>query len=75
MKQQKKEKLHSRILLENPYDIETLLEAIVIASQNSKEIIFMDRLISHMRLNPTIDTTELSYNILRELEILTLEKT
>jgi hypothetical protein len=75
MKQQKKEKPRSRILLENPYDIETILESIAIASRNSKEILFMDRLISHVRLDPTIDTTELSYNILRELELLKLEKT
>lgn len=74
MKQQKKEKPRSRILLENPYDIETALEAIIIASKSSKEILFMDRFIAHIRLDPTIDTTELSYNILRELELLKLEK-
>ena len=74
MKQQKKEKPRSRILLENPYDLETVLESIAIASRDSKEILFMDRLISCVRLNPTVDTTELSYNILRELELLKLEK-
>jgi hypothetical protein len=74
MKQQKKEKPRSRILLENPYDLETVLESIAIASRDSKEILFMDRLISRVRLNPTVDTTELSYNILRELELLKLEK-
>ena len=75
MKQQKKEKPRSRILLENPYDLETILESITIASRDSKEILFMDRLIARIRLDPTVDTTELSYNILRELELLKLEKT
>ena len=75
MKQQKKEKPRSRILLENPYDLETILESITISSRDSKEILFMDRLIAHIRLDPTVDTTELSYNILRELELLKLEKT
>lgn len=74
MKQQKKEKPRSRILLENPYDLETVLESIAIASKNSKEILFMDKLIAHIRIDPTIDTTELCYNILRELELLKLEK-
>jgi len=74
MKQQKKEKPHSRILLENPYDLETVLESITIASRNSKEILFMDKFIACIRLDPTIETTELSYNILRELELLKLEK-
>jgi hypothetical protein len=74
MKQEKKEKPRSRILLENPYDIETILESIIIASKGSKEILFMDKLIAQIRLDPTIDTTELSYNILRELELLKLEK-
>jgi hypothetical protein len=75
MEQERKEKYQKRILFENPYDIETILQSLSIASQNGREIIFMDRLISHIRLDPTIETTELSYNILRELELLKLEKT
>lgn len=74
MKQKKKEKPHSRVLLENPYDIETLLESLLIASHHGKDIIFMDSFTAQLRKNPDADITELSYNILRDLNLLKLEK-
>lgn len=75
MKQEKKEKLHRNILLENPYDTETILESIIIAAKDGKDILFVDKLIANLRQDPKTDTVELSYNILRELELLKLEKT
>lgn len=62
------------IFLENPYDIETLFESLSIASSNDKELLYMDRLVAHLRLDPLADLTTINYNILRELEVLKLEK-
>lgn len=74
MKQKKKEKTYSRVLSENPYDIETILESISIASISGKEIVFMDTLLFQLKKDPELDITELSYNILRDLNLLKLEK-
>lgn len=63
-----------RILLENPYDLETIFESLSIASYSDKELLFIDRLIAGVRLDPEIEITELSYNILRDLKLLKLEK-
>lgn len=63
-----------RVFLESPYDIETVFESLSIASRHDKELVYMDRLIAHLRLDPIGDLTEINYNILRELGILKLEK-
>jgi hypothetical protein len=73
MEQKRKEKLHSRILLENPYDIETILESLHIASAAGKEIHFMDKIINQIRNEPKIDTTEMCYKVLKDLNLLKLE--
>ena len=70
MEQKRKEKLHSRILLENPYDIETVLESLTIASSSGKEIHFMDKFINQIRTEPQSDTTEVSYKILQDFNLL-----
>lgn len=70
MEQQRKEKLNNGILRENPYDIETILESLYLASKNGKEIHFMDKLIDQIKTKPKIDITELCYNILLELNLL-----
>ena len=61
-----------RVFLENPYDIETILESITIASRSGKEIIFLDRLITGMRKTPDSDMTKLSYDILSDLQLIQL---
>jgi hypothetical protein len=66
-----KKKAQSRqIFLENPYDIETIFEALSIASNNDKEFIYMDRLISHLRMSPEEDLTNINFKILEELHLL-----
>lgn len=70
MEQKRKEKLHNSILLENPYDIETVLESLKLASSKGKEIHFMDKFINQLRTNLSGDTTEISYKILQDLELL-----
>jgi len=63
-----------RIFLENPYDLETVFESLSIASDHGKELLFMDKFISYIRLNPEEETTNACYNVLRSLDILKLEK-
>lgn len=72
-KQQKRKKEHSRVFCENPYDLETLFESLSLASAHDKELIFVDRLLSYIRLDPTAEITDISFKILRELEIVKLE--
>lgn len=65
------EKTHKRqIFLENPYDIETVFEALSIASYNDQEFIYMDRLISYLRMDPEEDLTNINFKILKELKLL-----
>lgn len=63
----------SRIFHENPYDLETLFEALSAASEKDKELVFVDRLITFLRLDPQADITNLSFKILRDLDIVKLE--
>jgi uncharacterized protein (DUF1015 family) len=55
---------------ENPYDMETVLESIKIASQNGIEILFMDKLICELRRDGDTDIIKISYEILEELKTL-----
>jgi hypothetical protein len=72
--QTKQEKASSRIFLENPYDLETIFESMSIASEHNKELLFMDKFISQLRINPKEEVTNICYNVLRSLDILKLEK-
>lgn len=69
-----KQKAQPRVFYENPYDIETMFESLSIASKNNKELIFIDRLISLLRLNPEADLTTISFRVLSDLEIVKLDK-
>jgi hypothetical protein len=75
MNNQKEKQKHSpsRIFYENPYDLETLFEALSTASEKNKELIFVDQLITLLRLDPQADITNISFSILRDLEIIKLE--
>jgi hypothetical protein len=70
----KKKVVSTRILCENPYDIETFFESFSIASKNEKELIYIDRLITALRLNPFGDLTEINYKILMDLGLIKLPK-
>jgi hypothetical protein len=63
---------NKRIFLESSYDIETIFEAFSVASEHDKELQFMDRLIANLRMQPDGDLVEISYNILRSLNLTTL---
>lgn len=64
----------TKILYENPYDLENIFESLNIASRHDKELLYMDRLIATLRLDPTGDITNINYNILRDLELIKLKK-
>jgi hypothetical protein len=55
---------------ENPYDIETVFEALSSSTDKDKELLFVDRLISSLRHDPKAEITTLCYDILRELNII-----
>lgn len=58
------------VFLENPYDIETLFETLSIAYEQEKELLYMDRLIATIRLDPEGDLTDINYNILKDLKLI-----
>jgi transcription initiation factor TFIIIB Brf1 subunit/transcription initiation factor TFIIB len=69
MKQENKEKRVHRIYYENPYDIETFFEGLQLASKHNKELQYVDRFITHLRLDPTQEVTTITFNILRDFGI------
>lgn len=62
----------TRVFRENPYDLETIFESMSIASNNDKELIYVDKLITELRLNPDGDLTGINYRILNELNLIKL---
>jgi hypothetical protein len=70
----KKEKASSRIFLENPYDLEVVFESMSIASDHNKELLFMDKFVSSIRESPNEDITNICFKVLRNLDIIKLEK-
>lgn len=64
----------TKILYENPYDLENIFESLNIASRHDKELLYMDRLIATLRLDPAGDITNINYNILRDLELIKLKR-
>jgi hypothetical protein len=62
----------TRVFRENPYDLETIFETLSIASSNDKELIYVDRLITELRLNPDGDLTSINYRILNDLNLIKL---
>lgn len=64
----------SRAFYENPYDINTFFEALSIAAKNEKEYIFMDRFLTHMRLDPLQEISTVAFNVLtKDLELVKFE--
>lgn len=68
----KKKVKATRIFRENPYDLETIFETLSIASRHDKELIYIDRLIAELRLNPEGDLTNINYRILLDLGLIKL---
>lgn len=56
------------VFKENPYDVETILESFSVAADYDMELLYMDRLINSLRMNPDCDVTNISYLILKDLK-------
>jgi hypothetical protein len=54
------------IFYENPYDIETFFEGMNIAIEHGKEFQYIDRFITHMRIDPLQDTADISFKVLSQ---------
>jgi hypothetical protein len=63
-----------KVFLENPYDLETILESMSLASDSDKTLVFLDKLIAGIRLDPLVEISTLSYKILQQLNIIKLQK-
>lgn len=74
MKQENKEKRVHRIFYENPYDIETFFEGLQLASKHNKELQYIDRFITHLRLDPNQEVTAITFNILRDFGVIQYDK-
>lgn len=61
------------IFLENPYDMQCVLEGLKIAEDGNKQLLYVDRLLATMRLDPDADIVNVSYRILNDLNLLKLE--
>lgn len=61
------------IFLENPYDIQCILDGLKIAQKRNKELLYMDRLLATLRLDPEGDIVNICYRILLDLNLLKLE--
>jgi hypothetical protein len=64
----------TRVLCENPYDLENVFESLSIASKNDKELLYIDRLIAMLRLDPYADITTINYKILKDLDLIKIPK-
>ena len=64
----------TRVLRENPYDLENVFESLSIASSGDKELIYIDRLIATLRLDPQAEITTINHKILTELELIKTPK-
>lgn len=64
----------TRVLCENPYDLENIFESLSIASRNDKELLYVDRLIATIRLDPLGDITAINYKILKDLDLINIPK-
>lgn len=62
------------IFYENPYDIETFFEGLEVAGRAGKELQYVDRFISHLRMDPLQDASDVVFKVLnRDLNILPFE--
>jgi hypothetical protein len=68
-----RKKNRQKVYNENPYDLETFFESMSIASDNEKELLFVDRLISLLRSNPDQDLADLSFQTLRDLKLIDIK--
>lgn len=61
------------IFMENPYDIQCILDGLKIAESKNKQLLYIDRLLATLRLDPEEDIVNISYRVLLDLNLLKLE--
>jgi hypothetical protein len=54
--------------------LENVFESLNIASIHDKELLYIDRFIATLRLDPSGDIININYNILRDLGIIKLKR-
>lgn len=62
-----------QIFLENPYDVQCVMDCMKIAKTQNKELVFLDKLLATLRLDSEGDIINISYRILMDLKLLKLE--
>lgn len=63
-----------QIFLENPYDVQCVMDCMKIAKTQNKELVFLDKLLATIRLDSEGDIINISYRILMDLKLLKLEQ-
>lgn len=63
----------SRVYLEDPFDLETFLEALHIARSNGQELRFLDLSMNILRLDPCIAVTDLAFIALEKLDLIDMK--
>lgn len=61
------------VFLENPYDLQSILDCLKIAKNHNKELIYLDRVIATLRLDPEGDVVNISYRTMIDLGLIKLE--
>jgi hypothetical protein len=62
-----------QIFVENPYDVQCVLDCMKIAKAQNKELVFLDKLLATLRIDSDGDIVNISYRILMDLKLLKLE--
>jgi hypothetical protein len=62
-----------QIFLENPYDVQCVMECMKIAKTQNKDLVYLDKLLATIRLDSECDIVNVSYRIMMDLKLLKLE--
>jgi hypothetical protein len=62
-----------QIFVENPYDVQCVMDCMKIAKAQNKELVFLDKLLATLRIDSDGDIVNISYRILMDLKLLKLE--
>jgi hypothetical protein len=62
-----------QIFMENPYDVQCVMDCMRIAKTKNQDLVFLDKLLATLRLDPEGDIVNISYRILLDLQLLKLE--
>lgn len=62
-----------QIFVENPYDVQCVMDCMKIAKTQNKDLVFLDKLLATLRIDSEADIVNVSYRILMDLKLLKLE--